>query len=302
MDKKLTYCLTGTTGLVGGYIIRRLRNHLALAPGRGELDITDAKQVQSYITLHRPDCIIHAAAFTDNDAAERQRGDTSGTCWRVNVEGTRNIAAAAKKVGAYLIFLSTGSVFAGNKKYVGPFSESDTPAGEEKLSWYAWTKRVAERALANGAIIRLSHPVGEELAFEQTPARRDYVHTLVHLFDTNTLYPLFPDQFFTLTFMDDVVLAIKELMVKQYTGIFHIASFDQTNPYDLASYAIYRARHVKPQLKTIPFEKFIQTVPHHSRYTQYLGIDGRQTQKKLRVPTRTWKEIIDCVYPLPAVY
>lgn len=296
--------LTGVSGLVGGDILAGLaRQFNVLAPFHNELDITKANAVTEYFGMHRPEVVIHAAALTNNDAAEKERGDEHGVCWQVNVEGTRHVVDAAKRVGAMVLFISTGSVFAGDEVHPGPFIESDPTSGQENLSWYACTKAVAETLISDGIIIRLSHPVAQTPIF--LPDKHDYIHNLVSLYDSGRLYPLFTDQLFPISYLPDVAIAIKQILqnpASHKSKIYHMVSIDSVSPYELTLAALEKARYVRPHLATTTFDAFIKTVSNPKRYTKYSAIDGSVTRKTLNNPARTWQEIVDCLYPKPSIY
>ena len=75
------------------------------------LDITDKIEVERVIAEIRPDAIIHCAAWTAVDAAED--ADKQQKVKAINVDGTQNIANAAKIVDAKMIYISTDYVFDG---------------------------------------------------------------------------------------------------------------------------------------------------------------------------------------------
>ena len=75
------------------------------------LDITDAKAVEHVITEIRPDAVVHCAAWTAVDAAED--ADKQEKVKAINVDGTQNIANAAKMVDAKMVYISTDYVFDG---------------------------------------------------------------------------------------------------------------------------------------------------------------------------------------------
>ena len=52
---------------------------------------------------------MHAAAYTNVAAAEQERD----ACWRVNVDGTRNVVRLATRRALCLVHISTDYVFAG---------------------------------------------------------------------------------------------------------------------------------------------------------------------------------------------
>ncbi len=298
--------LTGGSGLVGSRLKEILgKKYSVIAPTSDELDITSSAQVISFVTKIHPDVIVHTAAFTDATPAERQRGDKTDLCWKVNVEGTRNISQVANKIGAYLIYISTGSVFSGTKDNPGPFREDDEPPRDpSRLSWYGWTKNCAERiilntstsslfrrVLPNGAIIRISHPVKKE----GPGAQRDYIHNLFHLWKQKKLYPLFTDQFFPITWIDDVASVIEKLIKSPRRGIFHVASPDFVSPYELIQWIIQSRPGLDYPIRKASMDEFLQNVEFSLRFTRFYAIDSWKTQELLKVRFQSWKDMVDTV-------
>ena len=73
------------------------------------LDITDADAVNKTIKEIKPDVIVHCAAWTAVDLAE----DKKDLVMAINVNGTQNIANAAKDIDAKMVYISTDYVFDG---------------------------------------------------------------------------------------------------------------------------------------------------------------------------------------------
>lgn len=93
--------LTGGSGLLG----KELQKHRTyLAPSHTEMDITNLKDVKSFISRHKPSLIVHAAAYTDVSKADKEAEDMV-KCYITNVIGTRNIVKAA--VNIPIIYIST---------------------------------------------------------------------------------------------------------------------------------------------------------------------------------------------------
>ena len=132
--------LTGGGGRLGG-ALRALLPDVS-APTRVELDVTDAEAVARAVAAARPEVVIHAAAYTDVSAAERERE----TCWRINVLGTRHVADACAAVGTTLVHVSTDYVFWGDadpeRAARGGYREDD-PTGPTR-NHYALSKLAAE--------------------------------------------------------------------------------------------------------------------------------------------------------------
>lgn len=277
---KLTVLITGGSGLVGSSLSMSLKNSVTLlTPSRKEFDITSHETIDAYMQLHKPDIVIHAAAFTDSVKAERERGDKSGLCWKTNVDGSRLIAEGAKLIGAFVVYISTGSVFSGTSDYPGPFTQSDpvTPT-----SWYGYTKSVAERFMDNGAVIRISHPLCKD--------KRDYLQKLIHLYDTHTLYPLFTDQLFPITDMMVLSESINRIIEQKQAGIFHVASRDSVSPYELLRYALMVFRGINPALESASFARA------DKRLSQFSAISSDETMRHLGLAPYSWRDVIDSIY------
>lgn len=165
--------LTGGTGRLGRELVALLPG--IVAPGRGELDVTDPAGTMAVVEAVRPGVIVHAAAYTDVAGAERDRE----ACWRVNVEGTRNVARAASATGARLVHVSTDYVFHGDR---GNYREDDTPGPVR--NYYALSKLVAEeaaRAAPGALVVRTSFRPRAwpyETAFDDLFTSQDYVDVI----------------------------------------------------------------------------------------------------------------------------
>ena len=102
-----------------------------------QLDVTNSAQVDAAFKISNPEVVVHAAALTDVDKCEQNRE----LAWKVNVEGTENIAQAAKASNAFLLYISTDYVFDGEK---GNYVETDLPS---PISYYGYTKLKAEETV-----------------------------------------------------------------------------------------------------------------------------------------------------------
>ncbi|MBR5967920.1 MAG: sugar nucleotide-binding protein [Lachnospiraceae bacterium] len=76
------------------------------------LDITNAEAAADILDIIRPDVIIHCASWTAVDLAEEEAN--RDRVFAINAEGTRNLALAAKKLDAKMIYISTDYVFDGS--------------------------------------------------------------------------------------------------------------------------------------------------------------------------------------------
>jgi dTDP-4-dehydrorhamnose reductase len=139
----------------------------------------------------RPDLVLHAAAWTDADQAER-REDIAQL---VNVDGTRNVVS----LGAPVVYFSTDYVFDGIKR--DPYVESDVP---NPLSVYGRTKLAGEREVTDGWVLRTSWLFGW--------TGRDFVRTMLALADQQDEVRVVNDQVGSPTYVGDLAKAVSEVL------------------------------------------------------------------------------------------
>ena len=163
---------------------------------REELDVTSS-------TLdYRPDLVLHAAAWTDVDAAE---ADPAGA-EHVNVKGTRNVVA----LGAPTVYYSTDYVFDGRKGE--PYLESDEP---NPLSVYGRTKLAGEHEVRAGWIIRSSWLFGW--------TGKNFVRTMLALGAERDEVAVVDDQRGSPTYVGHLAEATRALLGLSQ-GVWHVAA------------------------------------------------------------------------------
>jgi dTDP-4-dehydrorhamnose reductase len=206
--------VTGAGGMLGRAVVDAATRlgHDVLACTRAELDITDADATRLAVAAARPDAVINCAAYTDVDGAE--------TDWQgaeaVNVQGARNVAAAAADVGAFIVHVSTDYVFDGSKRE--PWIESDLVG---PLGVYGETKLEGERAVASAnpahAIVRTAWLFGA--------GGKNFVDTMLALGAQRDEVSVVTDQVGCPTWTGHLAGALVELSERPgETGIHHIAS------------------------------------------------------------------------------
>ncbi len=229
----------GASSMVGSRFANLAQNDFDLIEsdlaGENPIDITSPESVDDFFKNHDFDWVLLLSAYTDVDGAEKERDDKTGMCWKINVEGVKNVAAAAKKFGKKLIFVSTDFVFEGIE---GPYLE-DAPTSQnpEKISWYGLTKLEGENiilaSLPDAIILRIAYPYRGK--FDK---KDDIVKRYLKLYRDKKMYPIFTDQIITPTFIDDLVPAVKLLTEKEQKGIFHLVSPNPTTQFEFARKAI----------------------------------------------------------------
>ena len=218
---------TGLRGMVGDRAARLGLRHQWQAL---DCDITDAAAVDRAVAHSPAPAVAHFAAFTDLDAASGQTGDRDGMCYRVNVHGTRNLAAACRRHGRYLIHVSTDYVFSGAQEE--PYRESDRPDPQD---WYSRTKHWAEHEVRESgcafAILRPSFPFRARFR-----RKEDLVRKILRGLAAGRMPPMFCDTLVTPTFADELAAAVERVAeLRPREGLFHCAGGTALSPHDLAT-------------------------------------------------------------------
>ena len=138
--------ITGASGLYGSKLaetaskrsFKVYSGYSQVQPAYGKpinFDVSDKNQVEKTFKKIQPEIVVHAAALTDVDKCETNKK----LAWKTNVEGTRNIAQAAKAYNTFLVYISTDYIFNGEK---GQYTETDKPA---PINHYGKSKLEAEK-------------------------------------------------------------------------------------------------------------------------------------------------------------
>jgi dTDP-4-dehydrorhamnose reductase len=132
--------VTGAKGMLGTDLCAVLaaRGMAPIGIDIDEADLTDAAKTLRVIRDASPSVVVHAAAYTRVDDAEKN----PGLAFRVNAEGSRNVAAAAATAEAPLIAISTDYVYDGAKR--SSYVETD-PVGP--LGAYGKSKLAGENEI-----------------------------------------------------------------------------------------------------------------------------------------------------------
>lgn len=223
--------VTGGAGMLGRDLLLAAGNagHDVVGFGHAELDITDPGALAKKFDLERPDVVINSAAWTDVDGAE----EAEEAAFAVNGTGAGNVAAAAAKVGAAVLYVSTDYVFDGAKG--SPYVETDQPA---PLSAYGRTKLAGEEATAAANkrhfIVRSAGLFGI--------AGPNFVATMLRLAADHGEVLVVRDQIGSPTYTWHLAYGIVRLIEGVEFGIHHMAAAGQCSWYEFAREIFEQAR------------------------------------------------------------
>ena len=244
-----------------------------------ELDITDATAVLEICRETRPDVIVNAAAYTAVDKAETD----VALAVAVNVDGPRNIALAARDVGARIIHISTDFVFDG---------KSSTPykadAVTDPLSVYGRTKRDGELAVletmsGSAVVIRTSW------LYSKTGS--NFVQTMLRLMGERDELGVVADQFGTPTWSDSLANAVWAFArAPEHSGIFHWTDGGKTSWHGFALAIQEEALSLGLLNKAIPIQAIkTEDYPTVARRPPYSVLDCSTTHDAIKIRPQDWR-------------
>ena len=232
MDKPQILGL-GLNGLVGSRIMQLLSESyefINLSRSTG-VDITKKDSLSVIKDYADAKFVLQFAAKTDVDDCEKDKElGEEGEAWKINVNGTRNVAQACRDLGKKIIYISTDFVFDGQKVKGDSYSETDTP---NPINWYSKTKYEGEKAVSeSGApyvIIRLAYPyrAGFEL-------KKDFVRAIIDSLKNGNEIKGITDHIFCPTLIDDIAPVFDTLIKNDAVGIYHAVGKDGITPYEAA--------------------------------------------------------------------
>ena len=278
---------TGLSGLVGSRIVELLKDKyefidFSLDSG---VNVLDKQSLETAFAKNSDaTAVIHMAAFTDTNAAWEQRGDKSGICYQLNVEGSRNILELAKKYNQYFIYISTDFVFDGTK--TTPYTEEDEP---NPIEWYGETKYLGEKVVSESnyqsAIVRITYPYRAN--FEAKP---DIVKKILTKLQNGEEVKMFSDQICTYTFIDDIALGLDKILETKPNGIYHLVGSSSHSPYEMAKLVAKTFSYDENLVQASSLEDYIKSQPEGSRPWQKTLITSNQKIKSLGVQIKTLEE------------
>ncbi|MDF1815781.1 MAG: sugar nucleotide-binding protein [Verrucomicrobiales bacterium] len=271
--------VTGARGLIGTRLSELYTKTDSAEPALVCADLLDGFDILDREALFSrakevmtPDSmIIHLAAFTDVSGAHNQDSDEGGLCYRLNVEGTRNVVDLANELGAHLVHFSTDFVFDGEKS--APYTEVDEP---NPIEWYGKTKLIAEEVVRDNAgswtIMRIAYPY-----HRVSGVRLDLVSTIRQKLSNGERLYLFGDQIITPTFADDIAQAAIKFSERRLKGeIFHVMGPASLSPHQLGA----RIAKLDGGDRSLITETSLE---------EYIKKDPRPRQKRLAMDTTKFR-------------
>jgi len=220
--------------LVGPEGDRAGLKHEVLGTDIDTMRVEDRDAVLATFTQFQPELVLHGGALTAVDLCESE----VDLAYAVNAIGTRNVAEAAERVGAHMVYVSTDYVFDGTADRA--YREWDPPC---PASVYGASKLAGEQECRPGTtIVRTSWLCGAHGA--------NMVATALHLAEGEGELRFVDDQHGSPTFTADLAPAVVTLGLDRRPGVFHVTNSGATTWWGLVQAVLAEAgadpERVKP--------------------------------------------------------
>lgn len=214
--------VTGTSGQLGFDVMEELarRGYEGIGADRSEteadfehvqMDITDKDRVFEVVHEIKPDVIVHCAAWTNVDGAEDPA--RLEVVRAVNVDGTRNLAEAAKEVDAKFVYISTDYVFNGEgDKPWQPDDKNYAPInvyGQSKLDGELEVSRILDKYF----IVRIAWVFGRN--------GKNFIKTMIEVGKNRDAVKVVDDQIGTPTYTVDLARLLVDMIETDKYGYYH---------------------------------------------------------------------------------
>jgi len=210
-----------------------------------DCDLSDEAAIAHLIGEIRPQIIVHPAAYTAVDKAEKE----PALAYAINAAAPRKIAQCAREIGAAMISYSTDYVFDGTKP--APYVESDAV---NPLSVYGKSKWQGEEAvrtsLPDHVILRTSWVLSAHGA--------NFLKTMLRLARERDELPVVDDQIGAPTSAELLARAtatVVRLILRDgcaaHAGTYHLTAKGETSWYGYARFGISEARKLGIPIKIV---------------------------------------------------
>ena len=243
------------------------------------LDITDKDAVLTAISEIKPDAIVHCAAWTAVDAAEDP--EKKDLVHRINAEGTKNIAKAAKAVDAKMVYLSTDYVFDGQGEI--PWRPDDK--NYAPLNYYGQTKLEGEifvsETIEKYFIVRIAWVFGLN--------GKNFIKTMVNVGRTHDTVRVVNDQIGTPTYTFDLARLLVDMIETEKYGYYHATNEGGFISWYDFTCEIYRQAGMDTKVVPVTTEEYGLSVaarPFNSR------LDKSKLTEAGFTPLPDWKDAV----------
>lgn len=280
----MNWGITGASGQLSKSLVEllNLREVPYVAWDKSVLDITDKSSI-SVISEASPDVLINCAAWTNVDGAE----DDLEAAVKVNRDGARNAAIAAKELNIPLVHISTDYVFSGNSGSPWKIEDETHPISNYGLSKLLGEKSIEETWPEKSIILRTAWLYGSN--------GKNFAKTIIRkaLANKNEIRVVH-DQKGQPTTTNDLALQILACVEKMIpSGTYHATNSGEATWYEFACALIELSGESSSRVIPVRSDEFqtkakrpMYSVLDHSTWSN-VGVNGM----------RDWREALKEIYP-----
>lgn len=270
----------GANGQLGADVVRAFtaEGDLVTALTHQEIELSDAHSVLKAVGERTPALIVNTAAMHHVEKCEGE----PDRAFAVNAIGARNLALAAREIGAVLIHVSTDYVFDGSKR--AAYSEQDAPRplnvyGNSKLSGEYFVRSTTEKHF----VLRTSAIYGKDAC--RAKGGLNFVELMLKLAKERSGMRVVDSEIVSPTPTVDLARQMVALSRTEAYGLYHATSEGSCSWHEFAR-EIFALTNTRTNLEVARPDEFPAKVPRPN----YSVLENCALKKKGLNLFRPWQE------------
>ena len=261
--------VTGVKGQLGHDVMNELsrRGIEGIGADVDEMDITDPEACRRVIAEARPGAVIHCAAYTAVDEAEKH----PELCLKVNAQGTRNIAEVCRSLDIKMMYISTDYVFDGQG--TRPWEPDDA---RDPLNVYGQAKYEGELAieelLEKYFIVRIAWVFGVN--------GKNFIKTMLRLGKERGAVSVVDDQIGSPTYTFDLARLLVDMIQTEAYGRYHATNEGLCSWYEFAEEIFKQAGMEDVSVTPVSTEAYTAAYPGQARRPMNSRISKDKLEEK----------------------
>jgi len=253
------------------------------------LDFRDFDAYKKDVIDFNPDYLFHLGAYTDLEFCEQNADET----YLTNTIGVENAVYLANQLNIPLLYISTAGIFDGKKEL---YDDWDIP---NPLGVYARSKYMGERFVVENTKRYLVCRAGWMMGSGPKKDKKFIQKLMKQLKDGTKELFIVNDKDGTPTYTHDFALTVKELIKKEYWGLYNCVCGGQTSRFEVAKELLKlvgKENEVKITSVSSDYFKdiyYAERPPSERLATKKLELRGVNKMKDWRIAL---KEYIDNYY------
>lgn len=242
--------LIGSNGQLGTDLLKvfQAAGDTVVPLTHAQLDVCSEQRVAEVLAESKPDVVVSTAAYHRVDDCETK----AALAFEVNGTGAMNLARACHRSGAVLVHFSTDYVFGGYDKRT-PYEETDRPA---PVNVYGASKVIGEHLIAAYTdryfVLRVCGLYG---VAGSSGKGGNFVETMLKKALAGDAIRVVDDQILTPTYTVDLAESVRELLLTEKYGLYHLSSEGECSWYEFTRH-IFDSARIQAQLSPVKSSAF----------------------------------------------